>query len=156
MQYPASVAVTWQTTFDILSPPARTLLRLAANLAPEPIPSSIFADGAEFVAEALAGLCHELDCSQPEFALRDAMADLHTYSLSTRQAATFRVHRLVQEVVRSRVPEQHRHQWLEWALRLVNHSFPFDSDDVQTWPTCESLSPHAATLVEKADSAGIS
>ena len=36
--YPAPVAVTWQRSFERLSPGARAVLRLASLLAPEPIP----------------------------------------------------------------------------------------------------------------------
>ena len=38
MQYPAPLAVTWQRTFRQLAPTAQALLRLAAHLAPDPIP----------------------------------------------------------------------------------------------------------------------
>ena len=41
MQYPRSVAVTWQTSFDRLNEPARRLLRLLSWLAPDPIPESL-------------------------------------------------------------------------------------------------------------------
>jgi len=41
MDYPVSVAVTWQRTFDRLSSASRTLLRLSAFLAPEPIPAIV-------------------------------------------------------------------------------------------------------------------
>ncbi|HSK79501.1 MAG TPA: tetratricopeptide repeat protein, partial [Thermoanaerobaculia bacterium] len=47
MQYPASVVVTWQTTFEQLAPTAATLLRLTAFLAPEPIPVAMFEDGSD-------------------------------------------------------------------------------------------------------------
>ncbi len=49
MQYPASVATTWQTTLRQLTPKAAALLRLTAFLAPEPIPSAMFEGGEEFV-----------------------------------------------------------------------------------------------------------
>ena len=42
MQYPAPVAVTWQKTFQQLSPTAAAILRLTAYLAPDPIPSEMF------------------------------------------------------------------------------------------------------------------
>ena len=38
MQYPHSVGVTWQTTVEQLSAPARTLLDRLAWLGPEPVP----------------------------------------------------------------------------------------------------------------------
>jgi hypothetical protein len=42
MDSPVSVAATWQTTFNQLSPKAAALLRLTAFLAPEPIPEAMF------------------------------------------------------------------------------------------------------------------
>jgi hypothetical protein len=42
MQYPASVAITWETSFAQLSPPERRLLEVLAWLAPEPIPLFLF------------------------------------------------------------------------------------------------------------------
>ena len=38
MQYPASVAITWETSFAQLAAPAKRLLEVLAWLAPEPIP----------------------------------------------------------------------------------------------------------------------
>src|SRR5262249_57193130 len=42
IQYPASVAVTWETTFAELTEPERRLLPILAWLAPEPIPLFLF------------------------------------------------------------------------------------------------------------------
>ena len=42
MGYPASVAVTWVTTFDRLGEPERALLRMLSWLAPDPIPLNLF------------------------------------------------------------------------------------------------------------------
>src|SRR5262249_7055309 len=42
MQYPASVAVTWETTFAQLAGPERRLLDILSWLAPEPIPLFLF------------------------------------------------------------------------------------------------------------------
>ena len=42
MGYPASVAVTWETTFAQLTEPERRLLGVLAWLAPEPIPLTLF------------------------------------------------------------------------------------------------------------------
>lgn len=73
-----SLAVTWQTSVDRLSTPARRLLDRLAWLGPEPIPESLL--------------------EVP----RDALIELATSSLVTRtaEAPTFTVHRLVQDVTR--------------------------------------------------------
>ena len=41
MQYPMSVAVTWQTSLDQLTEPARRMLHLLAWFAADPIPESL-------------------------------------------------------------------------------------------------------------------
>src|SRR5207237_4122975 len=61
MQYPASVAVTWETTFAELKEPERRLLEILAWLAPEPIPLFLFdaaplTEAIPMPREALAGL----------------------------------------------------------------------------------------------------
>jgi hypothetical protein len=53
LQYPDSLAVTWQKTFLQLSPTAATILRLSAYLAPEPIPVEMFEQGTSIVEESV-------------------------------------------------------------------------------------------------------
>ena len=85
MQYPASVAVTWETTFAQLTDPERLLLEVLAWLAPEPIPLLLF--DCEPLWEAIANA-------------REAIAGLAGYSLVRFDASgnTVLVHRLVQEI----------------------------------------------------------
>src|SRR5262249_57162208 len=62
-----SIATTWQTTFEQLSPAARQLLHLLCWLAPDPIPQALFDQIAE--QELLPGDVEE------------ATAELRSYSL---------------------------------------------------------------------------
>ena len=151
MDYPASVAATWQTTFQRLSPKAAVLLRLTAFLAPEPIPEAMFEEGEEIVEEATKAFCDEMGQAATERIVRDAFAELATYSMVTRSAGNFTVHRVVQEVLRTRIPEESRQGWIEFSLRLVNDYSPFDADDVRTWPAWDVLRPHAVKVVEEAE-----
>ena len=91
MQYPASVAVTWETTFAQLDEPERRLLDVLSWLAPEPIPLFLF-DAAP-LTEAIP---------DP----REALAGLAGYSLARFDASgdAVLVHRLVQEITRGRHP----------------------------------------------------
>lgn len=86
-QYPMSVAVTWQTSFDSLSEPARQSLRILAWFAPDPIPESLLQAGHGVFAAADA---HH---SQTAFEPREELADLEGPSLVTRanEAPTFTV-----------------------------------------------------------------
>ena len=105
MQYPKSVAVTWQTSFDQLGEPARRLLRRLAWLAAAPVPESL-------LEVAVPGRQREDDAYA-------ALAELESYSLVTRAEAApnFTVHRLVQAVTQiqrgGRCPRAHRSAGLD-------------------------------------------
>lgn len=151
MDYPASVAATWQTTFRQLSPTAATILRLTAYLAPDPIPLDMFEKGAGIVEEGVS-LLHEESGQEARFKpVREGIAELAAYSMVTREDRTFTVHRMVQEVIRTRIPEERRKEWIERALRLVNDFAPFEPVDVRTWPIWAVLRPHATVVVRYAD-----
>jgi tetratricopeptide (TPR) repeat protein len=145
--YPASVAVTWQTSFDRLSATARRLLERLAWLGPEPIPETL--------------LEVPIPDSPEEADHRDALVELATYSLVTRdgETPTFTVHRLVQDVTRLSLkngPENEPlTEILGEALRWVNAAFVGTSYDVRTWPTLAPLASHARAVVLHADAVGI-
>ena len=144
MQYPKSVAITWQTSFDQLGEPARRLLQRLAWLAPEPIPESL------------------LDVPVPELDAAEAdpfgaLAELESYSLVTRAADTpsFSVHRLVQEVTRRSQRDDPAHAALTEALQWIDAAFVGDPQDVRNWPVLDPLVPHARAVAAHADAAGI-
>ena len=61
----------------------------------------------------------------------------------------------MQEVTRLRTPDAERTQHLERALQMVNAALPGDPQDVRTWRDWDSLHPHVAAVIERADAAGI-
>jgi tetratricopeptide (TPR) repeat protein len=142
MQYPKSVAVTWQTSFDQLDASARQLLQRLAWLSPAPIPESLLevpiADGE-----------NETD----PFA---ALAELESYSLVTRSPdnPSFTVHRLMQEITR-RQQNNPGNTRLAEALRWLDAAFSDNPQDVENWPVLNPLLPHAQAVAEQADAAGI-
>ncbi len=141
--YPASVAVTWQTSFDRLTAPARCLLERLAWLGPEPIPESLLDVPVPDPPDAEANLdAHE------------ALVDLATYSLVTHAAdmPTFTVHRLVQDVTRRSLRNDPCQGPLNEALRWVDAAFDGDPQDVRTWPVLDPLAPHVRAVVSFADS----
>jgi hypothetical protein len=142
MGYPASVAVTWETTFAQLGEAGQRLLSVLSWLAPEPVPLSLFDS-------------KPLAAAVPE--PRDVLADLAGYSLVRFAGAddAVEVHRLVQEITRNRTAQHERGPTLELALEAVNELAPFEAYDVRTWPVWAPLSPHAASVVGHADAAGI-
>ena len=95
MQYPASVAVTWETTLAQLTGPERQLLDVLSWLAPEPIPLFLF--DVRALREGIP---------DP----REALAGLVGYSLVRFDAVgeAVLVHRLVQEITRGHVLDADR------------------------------------------------
>jgi hypothetical protein len=98
MRYPASVAVTWQTTFSKLHPTAAAILRVTAYLAPDPIPLDMFEEGAALVEESVGLLLEETGQETSPQTVRDGLAELAAYSMLTKGGETGTVHRMVQEV----------------------------------------------------------
>ncbi|MBL7733015.1 MAG: tetratricopeptide repeat protein [Chitinophagaceae bacterium] len=135
MQYPRSVAITWQTSFDQLSPAATTLLNRLAWLAPDPIPKKL------------------LEVAIPDTEPIDAVAareELKKYSLATSAAdkRSFTVHRLVQNITRNRMEPVLVEQTLTESLRWINEAFIGEPNDVRSWPVLEPLVPHVIILLE--------
>jgi tetratricopeptide (TPR) repeat protein len=155
MQYDASIAVTWQRTFDRLDVPAKAILNISSHLAPELIPEQMFEEGADILKEAIKLLKKEKAKSPSKVKIRDAISQLAAYSMVTRQEDGFTVHRLVQQVILSRIPKARRNKWLDMALRIVDNYAPTESDDVRTWPILDCLRPHAELIAESADEAEI-
>ncbi|HKI05713.1 MAG TPA: tetratricopeptide repeat protein [Thermoanaerobaculia bacterium] len=142
--YPASVAVTWQTSFDRLSAPGRRLLERLAWLGPGPIP--------EFLLDVPVP-----DLPEPEPPPHAALVELATYSLVTRAAETptFAVHRLVQDITRRSLRNVPTDVSLNQALRWVNDAFVGDPGDVRNWHILDPLTPHARAVGSFADAAGL-
>jgi serine/threonine protein kinase/tetratricopeptide (TPR) repeat protein len=147
MQYPASLAVTWHRTFQDLTPTAKTVLRLAAHLAPDPIPAEMFEAGIEIVREAARLLCEETGQELRLRPIREDIAELTAFSLVSRQGEVLVVHRMVQEVIRSRIPEERKADWMNLALKILDWYAPYHSDDVNTWPIWDRLRPHVSHVL---------
>jgi tetratricopeptide (TPR) repeat protein len=160
MKYPRSVAVTWQTTMGQLGTGELALLRLLAWLAPEPVPQWALEGGkAEAVwRKAVALLGQELSgLGASSGDVRDALAVSANYSMVRWDVdeETVAVHRVVQEIVRTRLPEDTRKAWLTLSLRLLDGARPHDPMDVRSWPRWNLLRPHVAVAAAQADAAGI-
>lgn len=138
MQYPASVAITWQTSFDQLSPQAVDLLNRLAWMAPDPIPRTL--------------LTVDIPDVEP-IDMQVAWAELKKYSLvnSAADKQSFTVHRLVQDITRSRMDAESTEQTLNEALAWVNEAFVDGSDDVNNWPVLDPLVPHVISLLGYAE-----
>ncbi|MCA8992391.1 MAG: tetratricopeptide repeat protein [Planctomycetaceae bacterium] len=152
MQYPKSLATTWEVSFDELTPAGRTLLEHLAWFAPELIPEFVFEedDPTAKWEELLGGED-----------VRMVLADLRRYSLlrheQAPEATGFLVHRLVQEITRRRIPEADKLSRLQGTLDVINFCCLNDPppDDVRSWPRWEPLDPHVETILTAADTTEI-
>ena len=138
--YPDTVATTWDLAFDEIlqiSAPGADLLNLFAFLAPDDIPIELLNSGVQFLPESLAAVAADA------LAFDDAVDPLRRYSLIEIIDETISVHRLVQAVTRDRLDGDDQKKWAEAAVHIVNEAFPFDSDNVKSWPVCSRLLPHA-------------
>jgi len=139
-EYQDTVATTWNIAFDEimqLSSPGADLLNLCAFLAPDDIPVELLNSGVQYLPESLVAVATD------PLAFDDAVDPLRRYSLVEITAESISVHRLVQAVTRNRLDEDELKKWAEAAVRIVDEAFPFDSNDVGTWPVCSRLQPHA-------------
>jgi tetratricopeptide (TPR) repeat protein len=151
MQYPASLAVTWQQSFLQLSPRAQAVLRLASFLSPDAIPMAVLESGEEIVQQAASLLAAEAGQQVVLRKVREDLAELRSLSLISGQSDIFSMHRLMQEVVRTQIPEEKRRDWLELVLALVDRFAPSPADEVKTWPVWDLLRPHAVQLLAHAE-----
>jgi len=146
--YPDSVATTWSIAMEQVnkeSPEAADLLNLCAFLAPDGISLEMLSGGAEHLPEPLAATATD------RLVMNRAIKVLKRYSLINADGEFLSVHRLVQAVVRDRLSEDNEKIWAETAVVLLSAAFPFKSDDVQTWPLCSRLLPHALAAVAHAE-----
>ncbi len=139
MKYPMSVAVTWETSFEQLSDDARELLRILSWFAPDPIPNSLL--------EVPIPDIEALPSTSPA-TLEAAAAQLNRYSLITRDhiASTFSIHRLVQDVTRTGMPETNKLAARSRALCWIDAPFDVSPYDARNWPLVEPLAPHAEAI----------
>lgn len=164
MQYPRSVAVTWDATFDQLDPAARALLRLLCWLAPEPIPRALLET--EGARRALSAAVTEIQTPRERTGVdrskidpEDALAGLAGFSMLKWEVGNnaFRIHRLVKEITRERLPKEERESWLRAALGVVDDYLTGDPppQDVRSWPVWEPMRAHVAVVIAAAEGAGI-
>ena len=150
--YADTVGTTWSVALDRVRaecPSAGDLLSLCAFLAPDDIRRPLLSKGAEHLPQSLS-----LAIADP-LAMNRAVQALVRYSLVQVVSDALFVHPLVQAVTRDRLEEAASRTWVAAAVRLINASFPSESDDARTWSDCSRLVSHALTAAAHAESLGI-
>ncbi|MEU9170887.1 FxSxx-COOH system tetratricopeptide repeat protein [Streptomyces sp. NPDC048420] len=140
--YPVSVAATVMFAADRLDtghPEAAAVLRLAAFLGPEPIPT-------KWLVKARATLSTVPGDPQDIRWPRSALQPLAQYGLAVVGPDAFQVHRLTQAVVRHVSADQAEGPVQDVAALLATLD-PGDPELPETWPEWSSLTQHlTATL----------
>jgi len=144
----STVAATWAATFEALqraSPAAADVLRTSAFLAPEAIPFELFELGAAALGAPIATFFADSD----ELAAAELLRPLARYSLirPSAESRAFRVHRLVQEIVRATLGTSDSHAYAGRAAAALDAAFP--DVDYATWPQCDRLVPNVSALAAR-------
>jgi tetratricopeptide (TPR) repeat protein len=145
--YPASFAASWQLAFDRLAadePAALDLLRLAAQLAPEPIPFTLFTAHPDLLPEPLATVADD------PLKFADVTRLLRRRALARISTDHLQLHRLVQAVLRSRSGGAiDTDEMKRVALRLLRGAVPADLwNNPPAWPVWRQLLLHVRAVTD--------
>jgi tetratricopeptide (TPR) repeat protein len=139
LSYAQTVASTWKPSIDaatLMAPLASDVIEMAAYLAPDAIPKSMFAslggDGSTAQRKRVA----------------DALNALSRYSLATVDDEAISMHKLLQKVVRDDASARSVPTAGLRALAAIDDSFPQHPDLPGHWPACERLLSHARAIAE--------
>src|SRR4051812_26613821 len=127
------------------APAAVRLLELAAFLAPEPTPLSLFTGPPELLDEPLRSVAADPD------ALADTLGALVGYSLARRHHDGFQLHRLVQAVIRQQLPPDRQQTTGQRAVALLAAASPGAPENPASWPSYTQLTPHVLATSPLAD-----
>lgn len=121
-----------------------SLLNCGSFMAPEQIPRELF---------------HSNRLKEPAFTQDDAglavdaiVRKALTFSILTGDGDALNMHRLTQRAIRVRLGTE-RANWLTLAQDLVGDRFPDGTAGHVTWPDCQRLLPHAASVTARAEGA---
>jgi tetratricopeptide (TPR) repeat protein len=151
-EYPDTVAMTWELGFrqlETAEPMAAALLNVCAYFAPIEIPRT-------FLQQAGGALPRPLGTAVQTHAGLDALIDsLLRYSLISANEKAMSVHRLVAALTRDRLPDDHKRNWCEIALRMMHASVKFEQSAVETWFERMPVMPHALGVAKHAEDLGV-
>jgi tetratricopeptide (TPR) repeat protein len=141
--YPVSLVAGYQIAFDRLAeqaPAALDLLILAAHLAPEPIPLTLFTTHPDRLPDPLATTARD------PLAFTELTRLLRRAGLARVEPGSLQLHRLLQAILRSQPSE---HDMVTVAIRLLRAAVPADPwDNPPTWPLWRQLLPHVLAATD--------
>ena len=139
LDYQGRVDTTWAISLEQLqqvNPAAVALLEIGAYLAPEPIPLTLFTEHPELLDQPLREAAADTDT------LADAVGAMVGYSLARRHPGGYQIHRLLQTVIRGRIPPAQRDDRAAAALELIAAAHPGDPDEPRNWASYGRLAAH--------------
>ncbi len=146
--YPVPLAASTQIALDRLaaeSPAALQLLALAAYLAPEPIPLSLFTSHPTELPDPLA------TAAADPLAFAELTGLLRRQGLARVESATLTLHRLLAAILRSQPPQQPdpAQDLPTCTIRLLRAAVPDDPwDNPAAWPSWRQLLPHVLVATD--------
>ncbi|MGH4009661.1 MAG: FxSxx-COOH system tetratricopeptide repeat protein [Pseudonocardiaceae bacterium] len=142
--YPVSLAASVQIALDRLtgqSPAALQLLTLAAYLAPEPIPLTLFTTHPAQMPTSFA------TAAADPLAFAELTRLLRQRGLARVEPATLQLHRLLAAILRTQPHQQPNLPIL--AVRLLRVAVPDDPwDNTSTWSAWRQLLPHVLVATD--------
>ena len=147
--YPVSLAASLHLAFDQLAaeaPAALTLLRLAAQLAPEPIPFTLFTAQADQLPAPL-----DAAASDP-LAFTRMTGLLRRRALARVNSDSLQLHRLMQAILRdSPVDTPYDRDMATVVHQLLHDTVPPSPwNNPPTWPAWRQLLPHVLAITDPA------
>ncbi len=141
VSYTQPVASTWRASIQAAgasAPLAGELLALAAHLAPDAIPKSLFS------------ILIDPSVAIERKRLGDAFNALARFSLATVEDESVSVHRLLGKVVRDDARARGDASTVERAVAALWGAFPTDPSHAAQWPLSEQLLAHVTALADAA------
>jgi hypothetical protein len=153
--YPTSLAASWGLAFDWLAadyPAALELLSVAAYLAPEPLPFTLFTTHTDRLPPLLAAAAGD------PLAFTDLIRVLRRRALTRVESNNLQLHRLIAALLRQHsITEPGDRFYATVALRLLSATVPPDPwDNPATWPAWRQLLPHVLAITDKARTPAVS
>jgi len=145
--YSASLAGSYQLAFDQLAvqePAALELLTLAAHLAPEPIPFTVFTAHPDRLPDRLVAAAGD------PLAFAGLTRLLRRRGLAQVEASSLQLHRLIQAILRNRASDGGQGEGMAVvAVRLLAGAVPADPwNNPPTWSHWRHLLPHVLAATD--------
>ncbi|MBU1626201.1 toll/interleukin-1 receptor domain-containing protein, partial [bacterium] len=146
--YPETITTVFELTFQKAEEQykgAIEFLTFCSFLAPDDIPI-------KELKQETAGLTPNLNLVFKDNEAIDKMLHLlESYSLITVADSMITIHRLVQKIVRDKLDDQSRRDWIDKLYSLFNDVFTFDRKDLGTWKTSSCLFPHILAFLDNVE-----